>query len=391
LQGLRAIALVYDFDKTARPEKVRDELKMLRSQASSALPPELATLAAMGERFTISPKYFGEFAEAAAEQEPSRIHDWLRRLREDAKGMSDDLSNTMSQSTWSAIEEAFWRQWSWMPNGPIRNQEISEVTVLDLMHTTRHANVPVVPALGGYLSISQWSRILSLALRAGYIVPPNVIDAAEKALAIPVLDFVPRSVGDGGDLVAAIRPWSSQSSAWTWQPQRGALAIALMPDDVAVADRTTDDERIRDPIEDAVLGMKEHAGVEILEFVELGGDVTLAAARNRPRAPGATDRIFFGTGSAPVDAEYYVQSPTGVRDLLERARRSYEHLFPIPPPSRSWEERNRKPWLALWEQIRYRASLARRSTTLLLRNAKNRLNAWARAAARRIAGLGPSR
>jgi hypothetical protein len=396
LQGLRAVALVYDFDKTIRAEEARDELKKLRSWAGKVLPTGLATVASMGERFTIPPKYFGEFAEAASEQEQSRIHEWLKRMREDAWGMADDLSAAMSEPVWQEIEMEFWRQWRWQPNVAVRDSDIPKVTILDLMHTTRHANIPVVPARGGYLSIGEWSRILDLAARAGHVIPEHAIDAAEKTLAVPIFRIVPAVFEEGQDLVAVIRPRSSRSTAWAWQPQQGLHAIALMPNDVAAADRTIEDSRLppeeaEHPIEDALFGMKSDTRVEILEFVELGGDTSVAASHSRRRRM-ASDQVFFGTGAAPVGADHYVQSPAHIRDLLDRAQAAYPHLFPVPPPpKRPVRDYILMPWLAFWDQIRFGVALARRWTVRLFRRSSTRLAARIRSVSRRLAALRPFR
>lgn len=364
LQGLRTLPAVYDIDKAASAEKVLERLKQLRLVSKARMPSALAKAALNPELLTASPGSFEEFAETASGPEPSPIHNWLESLKKDAKSLSDELSSIRSRSLLQDIDKAYWRQWHWLSGTVTRDPDMPEVTILDLVHTARHGNIPVVPTRGGRLSIGQWSRILSLALRPGQIVPENVIEAALHTLRVPILNYTPRGEDNESDPIAAIRPRSAQSFAWSWAPQEGVRALALMPDDVATADSIddADDEaatdsgagraagEAEDPIEAELAWMRS---VDVLEFLELGSDMTITAALRRAPLRMASERILFGYAPVYYGSYYHIDAPEHARDLFDKTRKAYEHLFPVPPPERPSYVYVFMPWLGVWDVLRF--------------------------------------
>ena len=377
LQGLRAIPVVHQVDKSAPAEKVLERLKTLRSAPDELIPSALRTVALHPQRLVMNPKYFGAFADTTSEHEPSRIHDWLKRLRNDAKNLDDALAPIRSASLLEQIEKTYWRQWHWLAGSATRDPDIPEITLLDLIHTTRHERIPVVPTHGGRLSIAQWSRILNLARRPGQIVPQDVVDAALNGLQVPIFGHRPPDADIWDDpVVAVIRPRSSQSFAWSWMPQEGVCALALMPSDVVAADRTAEaapgagvakkPKPAEDPIEAELAAMRSSGlAVDILEFIELDGRTTAAEARARAPLRAASEQIFFGSGPAPFRTDFYIEAPEQPRDLVNFARKAYGRLFPEQAPrERPSYVYLLMPGILVWYWLRFFARWIRRAARL---------------------------
>jgi hypothetical protein len=305
-----------------------------------------------GERFTARSQSFGSFAE-----EPKRIEEWLGLLTNDVKALTHDLSKLAVQSKWQELADNYWPQWQWPPTGAIVRS--SAVSALDLIYTTRHGSIPVVPTGGGYLSICQWSRIVNLSMLEDHGVPSHVLDAAAGNLNIP--ELVGKSSGEArlDEPVAAIRPLSSNTPAWTWTPQTQVKAIGLMPGDVAEADRKAIEARagvaidIHDPIVDRIRSMRLPSPVGVLEFVEMRDSPPEDTGTESRWLARAAQRIYFGYRASVSGTELYIASPGDVHDLVDKARSAYEDFFPVTkPPRSSIFERLLFGWLTLWDTLR---------------------------------------
>ena len=147
----------------------------------------------------------------------------------------------------------------------------------------------------------------------------------------------------------------SVGEAWSWAPKEGVCALALMPDDVANADRGDTSPLPGAPEDPVVAELAKARSVDVLEFVELGGDMTLEAARSLAPLRTASERIFFGSTPLYYGPGYYIDRPDHARDLYESTRQAYGHLlFPVPPPpERPFYQYVLMPWLPFWDVLRF--------------------------------------
>jgi hypothetical protein len=148
-----------------------------------------------------------------------------------------------------------------------------------------------------------------------------------------------------------------------------------MPSDVIAADRwenhpaskaeaepePTRSEAFDDPFEANLLSERyEVFPVDVIEFIELGGDVTVESTRRGKPLRAASDQVFFGLSDKPLGADKYIQAPDGLRDLVDRAQAQFSELFPVPPPKqRPQHVRVLIPWIAAWDQLRWQFKRAR--------------------------------
>ena len=118
--------------------------------------------------------------------------------------------------------DSFWGQWSFPPgSGIARSSQAPPLNGLDLLHAARHGGIPVMPRLRGTLSIGQWCRLLTVASHE---------DVAEQN-------------GKADEPVLAIFVKSSDSSAWSWRPESGVMAVMPRPPDIVEADRAAAQDR----------------------------------------------------------------------------------------------------------------------------------------------------
>jgi len=401
--GLKAVAAVFGLGQStdssadntvtrlsslwpkSRSEKAPSQPEPSTSPAGTPVPDELAWVIHASELLTAHPQSFGSF-----EEEPTRMNAWLDLLAKDVESLTNKLSTLAMQSLWPKIEDSYWLQWQWPPTGAVTRS--SGVSVLDLIYTARHGSIPVVPTRGGFLSICQWSRIFDLSKLPGHNVPSHVLSAAAANLDIPQIADESANTVRLETPVALIRPLSSNTPAWTWTPQRDVKALGLMPRDVAEADRraaetgagaegesvprsevnalelsqgvtegarstsetgTSDasDAVARADTDDSIVELMGSMKllpfpVEALEFVEMRSDTTAAAAVQHSSLRGAAARVHFSYRATAPDAAPYVANPRDVRDLIDKTRSAYPHLFPVaPPPRRLLDVRILIPWL----------------------------------------------
>jgi hypothetical protein len=349
--GLKALGAIYQFDLN-EPATVLARLRKLAQpqEPISKIAPEyasswgLAPLVASGAKPVLDTSPPGDFVD-----DPAVLDQWLSRLDNDLAQFLNLPSASGAGSDWIDIELGFWSQWSWPSSGPVTREPGSEdASFLDLIYTVRHGGVPIAPLRGGNLSILQWSRILSLALRQNAILPPTPTMAAANNLEIPELGTFAaqeksqrRQAVDLQKDIIVICPRSAQSRSSTWQPEKGVLALALVPPDLAVADQgaeraallqTTLDDHTRssatDGTEPLIKALKEASALSIVQFVEVD-----AAERSENRhaqvhvARPSLSYFHFGFDTEQKP-DPYLERPQGIRDLMRLARERYSDLLP---------------------------------------------------------------
>src|SRR5262249_24061173 len=289
--------------------EARTRLERLIQPGDESVPPVLSPL--FGYESRSESASFGSFAEA-----PSRIGAWLDQMVKE----TDELSSALRQISvqprtfWQELEAAFWRLWERrLPGEMIRSSAFRNLTLVELIHAARHGQVPVVPPRGGRLSVAQWSRIFGIARTLVHSVASDVPDHAARSLGIEELSDANANLRDPNAKIVVFRPQSARSDAWNWPPEPGIRAVALMPDDVALADRNvlagmpeTDDPPLPDnavdaKIRDAVKDLRSRILIfpikpGIMEFIELGGDVSYAMASRMEKLTSVTSRTYFGFG-----------------------------------------------------------------------------------------------
>src|SRR2546429_9563253 len=87
-----------------------------------------------------------------------------------------------------------------------RNSDSRDVTLLDLVHATRHGRIPVVPPHGGYLSIGQWYRIFGLARSPDRLLPSHVAEHTATSLGIDEIATDPSKIRNSNAHFVAIGP-----------------------------------------------------------------------------------------------------------------------------------------------------------------------------------------
>jgi hypothetical protein len=340
LHGLQTLVAVFEFVLPISRHDAREAFENLSSAGKKLVPPELLNVWSKQEQ-TVSSS-FGSFAE-----EPDRMRPWLDVLRAEIDGLSDHLGILRTKpDSWQAVENGFWQLWRLEQPGVItRDSECRDITVLDLIHATRHGSVPVVPPRGGYLSIGQWSRIFGMARAQDRLLPSDVAGYAAKSLGIEELAADRPIVRDRNAKIVVIRPLSSRSQAWKWVPQEDVRAIALMPNDIAQADQaiTTEgapptDNSVNLEISNAVRSLTSRSllvipvPVTIAEFIELGDDVASASVSQIQKLTPNATRAFFAFDPYVAD----IRNPLDVGDLqnanipvlwLKELARRFRQLF----------------------------------------------------------------
>jgi hypothetical protein len=345
LVGLKALAAVYGFDMGDGPNDIFRRLSALGWPPDVAPPPGLHQVLDTRSKMASTSSSRGSFLE-----DPSRLTEWSKALRGDLVAMTDLPSITSDGKEWQMIEGPFWQQWLWPTSGSVSRQEKNrDVTLFDLLHAARHGGIPVVPWRGGNLSIGQWCRIVSLAQLRSDAVPADTVNAAYDNLGVPelasaLLNTEASMVGVLKDPIAVISPRSSQSAAWTWRPEPGVKALALMPEHVVRADQHRANDQgsgaeadrpswkpERDPI--ALLlarsGYGRRSGA-ILHFVEIDDSSQAESAADwavSRLSPNLAERVYFGAGSNRFAFAHYLRTPSSAGALLALAREEFGDLF----------------------------------------------------------------
>jgi hypothetical protein len=323
LRGLQTLMAVFEFVLPISRHDAREAFENLSSAGKKLVPQELLNVWS-SEAPTVSSS-FGSFAE-----EPTRMRPWLDELKAEIDGLSDRLGMLrIKPDSWQAVENGFWQLWRLEQPGVItRDSDCRDITVLDLIHATRHGTIPVVPPRGGHLSIGQWSRIFGMARARDRLLPSDVAGYAAKSLGIEELAADRPIVHDRNAKIVVIRPLSSRSQAWKWVPQEDVRAIALMPNDIAEADQaitpevappgaTARDNSVNLAISDAVGSLTSRiffvipVPVTISEFIELGDDITLASVSEIQKLTPNAMRAFFAFDPYVAD----IRNPSDVGDL----------------------------------------------------------------------------
>lgn len=299
---------------------------------------------------------------------PISLKGWLAQIDDLFEEFLDLPSAAISTSGgWFQVELDYWDQWVWSNDGPPkRNEGFPRVSVVDLMYTACHGGIPFVPSTGGNLSIAQWSRILSEAVRRS-IPTQHVKDSAASNLGISELRSLTRA-GEKLTLaipIIAVCPRSAQSRASAWQPQSGTAAVALPPHDVQFADALAERAVMGgasgsglDPLGEAL--RDQTAGASITQFIEVDDEGTLAGDASAPIhiARPSISLFYFGFGR---DGKLpFIAGPRAVSDLLKIAQERHSPLLPSDLEGRSfWAQLQffcRRIWYRLRRSVRRLAS-----------------------------------
>jgi len=351
--GLQALGRVFQFDLVDSTVDILPRLETLASNARPGPRSEKAEQTKVGSSWvSANPVWKSLLAKASdmsaggkpSFDKPASLTSWLTQLDKTLKEFLElPSAATGASESWALIELDYWDQWVWSNDGPPKRiEEPAQVSVVDLIYTACHGGIPFVPSSGRNLSMVQWSRILSEALRRG-VPTQDVKDSAASNLGVPELRSLSRT---GGKLnlvmpIIAICPQSTQSRASAWQPQSGVGAVALPSSDMRSADswaarRVTGDEGWSgsDPLADML--REQTTGASITQFIELDDD------KVRPQdASGAVQiarpeisLFYFGFGQD--SHEPFLLGPRGVADLLKLARERYSDRLPSDLEGRSF-------------------------------------------------------
>jgi hypothetical protein len=345
-QGLKALGAVHEFD-LGEPLRVLDRLRHLvrPNERLRQLLDQHAEhwhwlpLYALGNKLVLDPSPPGAFPD-----QPSALDQWLQRVDEDLAPYLGLPSASAIGPDWIDLELVYWFQWSWSGSGPVRrNPDSQDASVVDLIYTTRHGGTPVVPVRGGNLTILQWSRIISLALRRSSAIPPDPVYTAANNLSLPELGVLAnrerRDIKLEQDIIV-ICPRSAQSRASTWQPDPEFPALAAIPRDLAVGDLGAELSTMMPKVDaGAELGgldplgkaLEKASAQAVVQFVEV--DATDLGEAERAPAPYNVARpslsyFTFGFGVGARAPGPYLDRPRDVRHLMQLTRDQYGYLLP---------------------------------------------------------------
>jgi hypothetical protein len=247
LQGLRTIAAVYEFDHTLRVEGILDEFCHILSdkRKEEDRPGIFHVLDEMGITYEAAQRAMqGVNASTSFADDPILLDQWLLDLRRESDSFPH-RAGALLQESWALVERRYWEQWRWPPIGSVsRAQNTTGVSWLDLVYTTRYGCMPLLNWRGGTLSIYQWSRILTIAFqtRAMALGEParsalGNLGFGDGATSFKSADREGRRSARQTMLpIAMISLYSESSPCWTWRPEPGVRAFALVPTNRAKID-----------------------------------------------------------------------------------------------------------------------------------------------------------
>jgi hypothetical protein len=366
LIGLKALGALASFDPSREPPQVAADLDQWFGSAS-AWP---AKLTSPWDRGSAQGR-------PSIETDPNQLADWCATL--------ETVASVPVTDEWDPAWKEFWDLWQFPGAAVARASTAPTLQGLDLLHAAYHGGIPVMPRLRGSLSVGQWCRLLVVARSLHEAVPPDALTAASEALGF---------ADDGehtDEPMLAIFPRSSESSAWSWRPESGLRAIMLRPPDIVDADQFAmrrrwpgtetrlDASTEMQIITDALTKTNPRDRSPFAPLFRAAGLLmaALRGARRNPRlviyieegAPEPTlagsekalPRVRFGTSAPLAGAGPYVRSPSGVRDLAERAKQQ------LPRPPRILTTWSRTSVARAWDFINFRT-----------RFREARLRRWAR-------------
>jgi len=368
--GLRTLRQVYQFDLADLTQEILPrltELTLAVDPRTGLKEVKSESVPAVAERWTAEnpawPDLFAKSAELmsgsvpAFSEKPALLVSWLAQLDSVFKDLLELPSAAIGTSgAWFQVELDYWDQWTWSNDAPPkRGPKRQRVTVLDLLFTACHGGIPFVPSTGSNLSVAQWSRILSEALRRDAIPPQNVKDSAASNLNVAELRSLKRTGGrlELKEPIIAICPTSVQSRASAWQPQPGLRAVALGSPDVLLADARAEKEimgREEMDLSDPLAGVLRDQTwwASLVQFVELDDEGDLPDGVKAPTkiARPSISLFYFGFGRA---GEYpFLAGLRGVSDLLKSARERYSDRLPSDLQERSFWARVNFVWRRVW-------------------------------------------
>ena len=369
--GLQALGRVFQFDLADSTGDIFSQLKKLTGAVDTGTSPrsEKAEQTKVGSSWAAADPVWQRLLAKGSDMvaggkplsfdKPASLTSWLNQLNDDLKGFLELPSAAIGASkTWALVELDYWDQWVWSNDGPPKRvQEPLRVTFLDLMYTACHGGIPFIPSTGRNLSIAQWSRILSEALRRG-IPTQDVKESAASNLGVPELRSLSRT-GDKLNLVRpiiAVSPQSAQSRASAWQPQSGMGAVALPSSDMRSADALAERRVVAgeawsgsDPLADML--RDRTTGASITQFIELDDDKVLADDAGGPVQIARPSISLFYFGFGEYSREPFLLGPRSVADLLKLARKQYSHLLPSDLAERSFWARVRFFFRQTWSWL----------------------------------------
>jgi hypothetical protein len=306
--GLRALGAMTGFDPSREPEEVANDLSMWFGSP-------LAWPEAVRQSW---PSATGR---PGIVTDPKLVAGWCS----DLTGSAAIPEKVAWDPVWT---RSFWGQWSFPPgSGIARSSQAPPLNGLDLLHAARHGGIPVMPRLRGTLSIGQWCRLLTVALHED--VPADAVKAATEALGVAEQN------GKADEPVLAIFVKSSDSSAWSWRPESGVMAVMPRPPDIVEADRAAAQDRRWLGAEtsriDATSEIRARAASRTTTSRLPGLIICIEEGAAEPDltvSERALPRFCFGTSAISPGADPYIRSPNGVRDLL----RQVKEKLPRPPP-----------------------------------------------------------
>jgi hypothetical protein len=228
----------------------------------------------------------------------------------------------------TVVDRAYWDQWKIAGNELERISPAGQPGEIDILHAAAHGGIPVVPPRGGMLSVCELSR-LWFASNSFSKQSAQPEENSFKAFALRLLVGGPVS-GKPGEArtVLEIMPLSVDSPSWSWRPEPGVSACALLPPDAKHG-----------------LGSSETTWEELFALVRRAAanvDVP-QAKRNQIRELYACEidgqrqasgfiglrSVTFGFGDKPKDTGHYYARPTSIAELLVAVKR--RELINAPP------------------------------------------------------------
>jgi hypothetical protein len=333
LRGLKTVAAVYEFDSTMEPAAILERFTgILGSGAgeSSMLPAVLQGSLEGGRKLIQHPGASPEFA-----KDPAQFYQWLKDWVPTVTSYPHHANDRL-RGQWRAVEDFYWRQWSWPSIGAVLRQSgapsvAPTISPLDLIYTARYGAVPLLHWRGGTLSICQWSRIMAIASQRRVVA----LEAPTTA-GLGNLGFEPTSSSTRLIPIAMISPQSEHSSAWTWRPDPTVRAFAILPRALAESDEQAASE---DPGidmspwsgEKEIQNAMEEAGRDpystFLHFIEVVGGQSPEVLNEK--IPWAYwKRVGFGFDGTQRAIPSFVSNPRSVGELVELTRSAYPELFP---------------------------------------------------------------
>lgn len=350
LQGLKSVIAVYELDATLDPVAVLKRFAEVQSGSSgiSSFLPQFKSILKQGENLL---QYSGSVPDFSPE--PILFHQWLQEFREAAQDYPHQTS-IVPATSWDSVEDAYWRQWRWPSIGAVFRVSIDGtgtdsagvtsaggVSMLDLIYTTRYGSVPLLHWRGGNLSICQWSRILTIASlrRTKALQAPSVAGVGNLGFSASSMPPDGLSGTIAGGPIVMISPFSEHTAVWTWRPEPGIRAVALVPRKLA-----GDDEEVSaglntatptQPVNDGwaeiaarVVQVEQHS-TALIHLVEMVGGQRPEESPISEWLPWAPwKQIGFGSGQGRPPQRFISEPPRSLGELVDLTRRHYPEVFP---------------------------------------------------------------